>query len=78
MQEAFDQVSSTTLIKNFVILKELMKLVSNNNAQNDFKIPHYKKYQRFNKGESADDVYCAAEDVSGARNFLSNPYDFWI
>ena len=43
LQSAFEEVSQITLLKNFVIFQEAMKLTMSGEGSNQFKIPQVEK-----------------------------------
>lgn len=73
VDQAFNDISSETLLKNFVTLKEVMKLVLSGNGSNQFKMPHAQKAKRMRAGESIEEVYCPHEVVHKAKLFLKCP-----
>ena len=73
VQTAFHDVSSTSLLRNFVTLKEVLKCVLSNGGGNDFKIPHVKKIQRMRAGEDITEVSCTRAIINQAASFLATP-----
>ena len=72
VESTFEEMSSTILLKNFVTLKAVMKLVMSHDGGNQFKIPHVKKSKRLRAGEDITTVHCNADTVEKAKLFLKN------
>ena len=73
VQSAFEKVPPTTLLRNFVTLKEVMNLIMKEEGSNQFKIPHVKKSKRLRAGEDIETVHCNVDTVQSTRQFLDNP-----
>ena len=70
VSKAFEDVSSQTLLKNFVTLKEVMKEILCRNDSNNLKIPFVKKSKRIGNGEDIAAVYCDTSAVKAAQDFV--------
>ena len=70
VQFAFNEFPGQTILKTFITLKEVMKLVLLNEGGNYYKIPHTKKDAGEKKGSKIEHVYCGEHIFNKRSAFL--------
>lgn len=70
VQDAFEEVESTSLLDNFITIQAVFREILRSNGGNDFKIPHLKKQVHRRAGKPIVNVTCDAETILKAHEFL--------